>query len=138
MRSLVHRHVDVEKIIKLATSPAGITPLAGPPKHVSKNARKRARRKQRKWLDRPGGSLVGVEAGPPDGARVTENNDGIDADQMYRPRPDSDTSSEMSSCPTTPSEVGTSCRIAVARDSAFCFYYEVREVICWSVDLLIL
>ena len=131
MRSLVHRHVDVEKIIKLATSPVGISPLAGPPKHVSKNAKKRARRKQRKWLDRPGGSLAGVQAGPLDDSRVPENNDAIKAGQMGRPRPDSDMSSEMgSSCPMTPSEVGTSCRIAVARDSAFCFYYEVREVIC--------
>jgi len=102
------------------------------PSTMSKNARKRSRRKQRKQ---------GQARGEAKEAREAREATG-DVNPLTAPNPlhastrgvysnhaclSSEASSDIGSCSTSPSEVSRSYRIAVARDSAFCFYYEVRS-----------
>ena len=108
----------------VSTSPGGFS-LPGDPiargEKLSKNAKKRARRKQRKQR------LASGDARAPNLPSTTNTlNISNNAMNCNHPCLSSDASSDVGSCSTAPSEATRSCRIAVARDSAFCFYYEVR------------
>ncbi len=126
--SLVRRNVDVDRILELSVPFKAASPSQSPPIQLSKNAKKRARRKQRRQADQSGGDREGVKSHHrANGAQTTETIQavqGIPFNRSIQPRLGSEASSDISSCPTTSSEAGGSCRIAVARDSAFCFYYE--------------
>lgn len=128
--SLMRRSVDVDRILELSLPSKAVPPSHSPPRPLSKNAKKRARRKQRKGVDRSGVEQTGVKSHRADSAQTIEAIPAVLAvpaspsSRPFQPRMESEASSDVSSCPTTPSESDGACRIAVARDGAFCFYYE--------------
>ena len=124
LSSLVRRNVDVDRILELSLTSKAVCPSHSPPRQLSKNAKKRARRKQRRQTDRSGGEQTGVKSHRTGSAQAIDGIQAISNNRAIQPRLGSEASSDISSCPTSPSDAGGSCRIAVARDSAFCFYYE--------------
>ena len=124
LSSLVRRNVDVDRIFELSLTSKAVCPSHSPPRQLSKNAKKRARRKQRRQTDRSGGEQTGVKSHRTGSAQAIDGIQAISNNRAIQPRLGSEASSDISSCPTSPSDAGGSCRIAVARDSAFCFYYE--------------